>query len=163
MPHSFGKRARTRQMFAKKFRQHGNVNLTQYLMSMKVGDYVDIFANPTYHKGMPYKHYHGRTGIVFNITKASVGVRVNKEVNGRVLEKRIHVRIEHVRKSTCQREIIERKVSNDEYKAKVIAGTAERVSLKRQPGGMPKDAYFLAAPGDAELTTIQPLPFSDLL
>jgi large subunit ribosomal protein L21e len=150
-------------MFAKKHRQHGNPNLSQYLMPVKVGDYVDIFANPTIHKGMPYKHYHGRTGIVFNLTKASVGVRVNKEVNGRVLEKRIHVRIEHVRKSTCQREIIARKVSNDDYKAQVIAGKAEKISLKRTPK-LPKAAYFLAAAGETgAVTTIQSLPFSDLL
>ena len=163
MPHSFGKRARTRQMFAKKFRQHGNPNLSQYLMAVKVGDYVDIFANPTIHRGMPYKHYHGRTGIVFNVTKAAVGVRVNKEVNGRILEKRIHVRIEHVRKSTCQREIIARKVSNDAYKAEVIKGTKPSMSLKRTPK-LPNEGYFLKAAGETgEVITIQPLPFSDLL
>ena len=27
---------------------------------------------------MPYSYYHGRTGIVFNVTKNSIGVEVNK-------------------------------------------------------------------------------------
>mmetsp|Transcript_36118 Transcript_36118/g.71079 ORF Transcript_36118/g.71079 Transcript_36118/m.71079 type:complete len:163 (+) Transcript_36118:143-631(+) len=162
MPHSFGVRARTRHMFAKKFRQHGNPNLSQYLMKVKVGDYVDIFANPTIHKGMPHKGYHGRTGIVFNVTKSAVGVRVNKLVNGRILEKRIHVRIEHIRASKCQREIIRRKAENEAAKVEA-AKTGVQVNLKRTPR-LPKEGYYLAAPGgDGVLTTIQPLPFSDLV
>mmetsp|Transcript_28074 Transcript_28074/g.64262 ORF Transcript_28074/g.64262 Transcript_28074/m.64262 type:complete len:163 (-) Transcript_28074:41-529(-) len=162
MPHSFGVRARTRHMFAKKFRQHGLPNLSQYLMAIKVGDYVDIFANPSIHKGMPHKGYHGRTGIVFNVTKTSVGVRVNKLVNGRILEKRIHVRIEHVRKSKCQKEILARKVANEAAKVEA-AKTGVRVNLKRTPK-LPKAGYYLAAAGDdGVLTTIQPLPFSDLV
>mmetsp|Transcript_5975 Transcript_5975/g.8693 ORF Transcript_5975/g.8693 Transcript_5975/m.8693 type:complete len:163 (+) Transcript_5975:151-639(+) len=162
MPHSFGTRARTRHMFAKKHRQHGPIHLSQYLMKVKIGDYVDIFADPSIHKGMPHKHYHGRTGIVFNITKSSVGVRVNKPVNGRIIEKRIHVRIEHIRPSKCQKEIIARKVSNEAAKAKARE-TGEKVNLKRTPT-LPKAAYFLPAAGnDGEITTIQPLPFSDLV
>jgi large subunit ribosomal protein L21e len=162
MPHSFGTRARTRHMFAKKFRQHGLPNLSQYLMAVKVGDYVDIFADPAIHKGMPHKGYHGRTGIVFNITKSAIGVRVNKLVNGRILEKRIHVRIEHVRKSKCQKEILQRKVDNEAAKVNA-AKTGIKVNLKRTPL-LPKEGYFLKAAGDdGVVTTIQPLPFSDLV
>jgi len=162
MPHSFGTRARTRYMFQKKHRKHGLPNLSQYLMPVKVGDYVDIFCDPAIHKGMPFKHYHGRTGIVFNVTKSAVGVRINKPVNGRILEKRIHVRIEHIRKSTCQKEILSRKVSNELAKVEAQK-TGVKVNLKRQPV-QPKEAYFLQAAGeDGVITTIQPLPFSDLV
>jgi large subunit ribosomal protein L21e len=161
MPHSFGVRARTRHMFAKTARKHGLPGLSQYLMNVKVGDYVDIFADSAIHKGMPFKFYHGRTGIVFNLTKSSVGVRVNKFVNGRIIEKRIHVRIEHIRKSKCQQEILARKLRNESLKAAARAG-GEKADLKRHPV-KPKAGYFLAAPGDTELVTIQPLPFSDLV
>jgi large subunit ribosomal protein L21e len=162
MPHSFGVRARTRHMFRRKFRTHGPVNLSQYLMPVKVGDYVDIFANSSIHKGMPHKYYHGRTGIVFNVTKTAIGVRVNKPVNGRILEKRIHVRIEHVRKSKCQQEIIRRKKENEALKQKARE-TGVKVSLKRTPI-LPKEAYYLPKAGeDGVVTTIQPLPFSDLV
>mmetsp|Transcript_4791 Transcript_4791/g.5538 ORF Transcript_4791/g.5538 Transcript_4791/m.5538 type:complete len:163 (+) Transcript_4791:200-688(+) len=162
MPHSYGTRARTRHMFAKKFRQHGPIHLSQYLMNVKVGDYVDIFADPSVHKGMPHKHYHGRTGIVFNVTKSAVGVRVNKFVNGRILEKRIHVRIEHIRKSKCQKEILARKVSNEAAKEEARK-TGKQVNLKRTPK-LPKAGYFLEKAGeDGVITTIQPLPFSDLV
>ena len=150
-------------MFSKKFRQHGPIRLSQYLMNVKVGDYVDIFADPSIHKGMPYKNYHGRTGIVFNVTKSAVGIRVNKYVNGKILEKRIHVRIEHVRLSKCQQEIIKRKKFNEAAKAKAKE-TGVKVVLKRTPK-LPKAAYFIAAPGGegTDITTIQPLPFSDLV
>eukprot|EP00550_Attheya_septentrionalis_P000083 CAMPEP_0198287186 /NCGR_PEP_ID=MMETSP1449-20131203/6082_1 /TAXON_ID=420275 /ORGANISM="Attheya septentrionalis, Strain CCMP2084" /LENGTH=149 /DNA_ID=CAMNT_0043985103 /DNA_START=92 /DNA_END=541 /DNA_ORIENTATION=+ len=149
-------------MFAKKHRQHGPIHMSQYLMKVKVGDYVDIFADPSIHRGMPHKHYHGRTGIIFNVTKAAVGIRVNKEVNGRVLEKRIHVRIEHVRKSKCQKEILARKVANEEAKD-LARKTGVKVDLKRSPI-LPKVGYYIAAPGgDGVVTTIQPLPFSDLV
>mmetsp|Transcript_20269 Transcript_20269/g.43838 ORF Transcript_20269/g.43838 Transcript_20269/m.43838 type:complete len:164 (+) Transcript_20269:151-642(+) len=163
MPHSYGIRARTRHMFAKKFRQAGPVHMSQYLMPIKVGDYVDIFADPSIHKGMPHKFYHGRTGIVFNVTKAAVGVRVNKLVNGRIIEKRIHVRIEHVRASKCQKEILRRKKENEAAKEEARK-TGTQVNLKRQPKP-PKEGYFLENPGGegAEITTIQPLPFSDLV
>lgn len=163
MPHSYGKRARTRHMFSKKFRQHGPIHMSQYLMKVKVGDYVDIFADPSIHKGMPHKGYHGRTGIVFNLTKSAVGVRVNKLVNGRIIEKRIHVRIEHVRKSKCQKEILSRVIENEAAKEEARK-TGKKVNLKRTPK-LPKEGYFLAAPGGegCELTTIQPLPFSDLV
>mmetsp|Transcript_24912 Transcript_24912/g.41279 ORF Transcript_24912/g.41279 Transcript_24912/m.41279 type:complete len:162 (-) Transcript_24912:54-539(-) len=161
MPHSFGVRARTRHMFSKKHRQHGPINLSQYLMKVKVGDYVDIFADPSIHKGMPHKGYHGRTGIIFNVTKSAVGVRVNKLVNGRILEKRVHVRIEHVRKSKCQKEILQRKVDNEKAKDEARK-TGVKINLKRTPK-LPKDAYYVASPGGVDVTTIQPLPFSDLV
>ncbi|KAL7571554.1 hypothetical protein ACA910_020971 [Epithemia clementina (nom. ined.)] len=163
MPHSFGVRARTRHMFAKAFRTKGPINLSRYLRSVKVGDYVDIFADPSIHKGMPHKGYHGRTGIIFNVTKSAVGVRVNKLVNGRIIEKRIHVRIEHVRASKCQDEILRRKKENEAAKEEARK-TGVKVSLKRSPK-LPKEGYFLENPGGEgkEITTIQPLPFSDLV
>jgi ribosomal protein L21E len=45
-----------------------------------VGDYVDIKVNASVHKGMPFKFYHGRTGIVWNVTKRALGVELNKVV-----------------------------------------------------------------------------------
>ena len=162
MPHSYGTRARTRHMFSKGFKNHGVIPLSQYLMDVKVGDYVDVMCNPTVHKGMPHKYYHGKTGIVFNITKSAVGVRVNKLVNGRIINKRIHVRIEHVRKSRCQIEIKTRIKANEAAKKKAKE-TGEKVCLKRIPS-QPKEAYYLEKAGeDGAITTIQPLPFSDLV
>jgi len=51
----------------------------------QVGDYVDVKVNAAVHKGMPFKFYHGRTGVVWNVTKRALGVELNKTVrrNGR--------------------------------------------------------------------------------
>ena len=57
---------------------------------------MDIKVNSTIHKGMPYRFYHGKTGVVWNVTKRAVGVEVNKVHREKVLKKQIHVRIEHV-------------------------------------------------------------------
>ncbi len=45
-----------------------------------MGDYVDIKVNPAVHKGMPFKFYHGRTGVIWNVTKRALGVELNKTV-----------------------------------------------------------------------------------
>ncbi len=41
---------------------------------------MDVKANPSIQKGMPFKFYHGRTGVIYNVTKRAVGVEVNKLV-----------------------------------------------------------------------------------
>ena len=65
---------------------------------------------------MPFKYYHGRTGVIFNVAKRAVGVEVKKEVNGRIVNKRIHVSLPHVRPSKCRAELIRRKKENDAAK-----------------------------------------------
>jgi large subunit ribosomal protein L21e len=97
----------------------------------KLGDIVDIKANASIHKGMPHKFYHGRTGIVFNVTKSSVGVIVNKYLNGRIIKKRVNLRVEHVRHSKSRSFHIERVKQNEAYKAQVRSGAATHKSLKR--------------------------------
>ena len=101
MPHSFGYRGKTRHLFKRPFRCNGPEHLSTYMKQYKKGMFVDIVANGSIHKGMPHKFYHGRTGRVFDISPNSIGVMVNKEVRNRIVEKRIHVRVEHLRISTC--------------------------------------------------------------
>ncbi len=67
MPHAFGYRARTRHLFSKGFGNHGAVPLSRIMATYKRGDYVDVVADGSIHKGMPHKFYHGKTGIVFDI------------------------------------------------------------------------------------------------
>ncbi|CCW66440.1 unnamed protein product [Phytomonas sp. Hart1] len=102
MVHSYGLKSGTRHLFAKKFRKHGMPSVSTILTNVKVGDYVDVVADAAVREGMPHKYYHGRTGIVWNVTPRGVGVIVNKPVRTRTLRKRICVRFEHIRKSRCQ-------------------------------------------------------------
>lgn len=45
MPGGQGYRARTRDMFKRGYRQKGYINLSTYLRTYKLGDYVDIKVN----------------------------------------------------------------------------------------------------------------------
>jgi len=62
---------------------------------------------------MPHKVYHGTTGRIFNVTKRAVGVIVNKKHNGRIIAKRINVRIEHIKHSSSRKGFLDRVVSNN--------------------------------------------------
>ena len=83
---------------------------------------------------MPHKYYHGyaidrlltyqevehvaelliyrRTGIVYNVTPNAVGVIVHKIVGNRYIEKRVNLRVEHVRHSGCRQAFLDRVQSN---------------------------------------------------
>merc|ERR1712070_1049010 len=100
----------------------GMIKLSTYMTTYKRGDYVDIKCNPAQHKGMPFKHYHGRTGIVFNVTPVGVGATVNKIVREKQLKKRVLLNVAHVRHATCFDEIIRRKKENEAIKKAARAG-----------------------------------------
>ncbi|CAD7971723.1 unnamed protein product [Amoebophrya sp. A25] len=141
MPHSFGKRARTRDKFSKAYRTKGRAGLSTYLTPLKRGDYVDIVADASEQKGMPFQFYHGRTGVIFNVTKSAVGVEVTKVVGNRQLRKRMHIRIEHVRRSRCNENFLKRVKENDAIKA-AANKKGEKVSVARVPEG-PKPAQMI--------------------
>ena len=157
MVHSTGKRARTRDLFSRPFRRHGMASFVRYTTSYRSGDYVDIITDGSVHKGMPHKYYHGKTGRVFNVTQTSIGIIVNKIHNGRVIPKRIHVRIEHCRKSRSRLAFVERVRSND---AKKVAAKKEGkvISCKRIPK-QPTEAHVIKA---TEVQVINPLKFREL-
>ncbi|KAK9478430.1 40S ribosomal protein S9-B [Lipomyces japonicus] len=151
-----GYRSGTRYAFSRDFKKHGAIPLTTYLKTYKVGDIVDIKANGAIQKGMPHKYYHGKTGIVYNITKSSVGVIIYKVVGNRYLEKRINLRIEHVKHSKCREEFVNRVKENAARKAEAKA-KGETVFLKRQPV-QPREARFVSTEGNAPVT-LAPLAY----
>lgn len=63
------------------------VRLSTFMKHYKVGDIVDIKNNGAQQKGMAHKVYHGKTGVVYNVTKSAVGVILYKKVGNRYLEK----------------------------------------------------------------------------
>lgn len=132
--YSHGLRSRTRYAFSRDFKKHGSPNMSTYLKNYKVGDIVDIKVNGAIHDGMPFKFYHGKTGIVFNVTKSAVGVIVNKVVGHRYIEKRLNIKVEHVKHSKCREEFLTRVKENFAKKA-AAKESGEKVQLKRQPAG----------------------------
>ncbi|KPI35430.1 60S ribosomal protein L21-A [Cyphellophora attinorum] len=138
MGHAAGLRAGTRYAFSRDFRKKGMIKLSTFMKTYKVGDIVDIKNNGAQQKGMAHKVYHGKTGVVYNVTKSAVGVIVYKKVGNRYLEKRINVRLEHINHSRSREEFISR-VKNNAKRRKEAKAAGETVQLKRLPV-MPREA-----------------------
>lgn len=51
MPHSFGYRAHTRDLFQKKFRKHGTLPTQTFLKVFRIGQIVDLAGDGAVHKG----------------------------------------------------------------------------------------------------------------
>eukprot|EP00913_Durusdinium_trenchii_P003092 g2857.t1 len=153
---SKGYRHGTRDKYSKKYRTKGRPGLARYLVNFKRGDYVDIVADPSIQKGLPYSFYHGRTGIVFNVNRNALGVEMTKIVGNRQLRKRIHVRIEHVRKSRCNESFLHRVKENDKKKQQAKK-EGKSIVCKRIPEGPKEMKTVDASPDDVEV--LAPLPF----
>merc|ERR1719215_2072082 len=108
-----GTRRGTRYMFSKDFRKKGLIGLKTYFANYHKGDIVDIKGDGAIQQGMPHKVYHGKTGVIWNVTKRAIGVQVNKTVGIRQIKKRIHVRVEHVKPSTSRQGFLDRVQAND--------------------------------------------------
>lgn len=104
---------------------------------------------------MPFKAYHGKTGRVYNVTQHALGVIVNKRVRGRVLPKRINVRVEHVKPSKCRDEFLARVKTNDEKRRKALS-EGKSIILKRKPE-QPLKARVIVNP--PEPVFLAPIPY----
>ena len=110
-------------------------------------------------QGMPHKFYHGKTGRVWNVTKRAVGVELLKQVNGRYIKKRLHVRVEHVKPSRCHEAFLRRCKENDDARHKAhLAGEAVPVT-KRQPKGPRTEGFMLE---NVSMETITAIPYDIL-
>lgn len=159
MTNSKGYRRGTRHLFSRKFRTKGVIPLSTYLKTYKVGDMVDIKGNGAVQKGMPHKSYHGRTGTVYNVTQHALGVIVNKRVKGRILAKRINIRIEHVKHSACRSDFLKRVSENEKLKKEAkAAGT--QVVCKRQPL-QPRTGHFVSTKFNKPIV-LEPIPYEFL-
>jgi large subunit ribosomal protein L21e len=159
MPHAFGKRARTRDLFAKPFRRRGHDPVSRYMTIFKVGDIVDLLVDGQFHKGMPHKFYHGKTGRVFNINKRSLGVIINKKIGNRLIPKKLHVKIQHLRKSRCREAFVERCKENDRLKAEAKR-EGKTISTKRTPK-QPRPEHFIDT-AKTEVKMVHPNLFVDV-
>ncbi len=106
---------------------------------------------------MPHKAYHGKTGRVFNVTKHAVGVVVNKRVKGRILPKRISVRIEHIKHSQCRKDFLDRVKSNEVMKREAKKAGKEAPDCKRHAKN-PLEAHLVKTEGN-EPQFLAPIPY----
>ena len=95
MPRSGGYRRKTRSLFTKdSTREQG---LSYVMREYNVNDKVIIKINPSIVKGMPYRRYHGKIGIVEKVMRRSLLIDV--KVGDRT--KKIIARLEHVKPQTA--------------------------------------------------------------
>ncbi|MFP3985321.1 MAG: 50S ribosomal protein L21e [Candidatus Bathyarchaeia archaeon] len=89
---SQGYRRKTRSLLRRKAREKGKTGLSKLLREYKPGDRVVIKLNPSVHKGMPHRRFHGRIGIIEKSKGRSYIVNVTQ---GKAV-KEIIVRPEHL-------------------------------------------------------------------
>lgn len=85
MKKSRGYRAGTRKLLSKKQREKGKVGLSKLLQEYQPGNRVVVKINPSIHKGMPHRRYHGKVGSIVDKRGRSYVVSVtqgdaNKEI-----------------------------------------------------------------------------------
>ncbi len=88
-----GFRKKTRSLLSKKPREHGKLGLSRMLHEYKPGDKVVIKIDPSIHKGMPHRRYHGKVGIITD--KSGRAYKVNVPQGDAVKE--VIIRPEHLR------------------------------------------------------------------
>ena len=72
MPHSKGFRSQTRRLLSKKRVS----SVTPLLREYKAGDKVLITIDASQVKGMPHRRFHGRVGVVEEVCRRSLTVKV---------------------------------------------------------------------------------------
>lgn len=59
-----GYRHRTRSLLRRKVRERGKTGLSKILREYAPGDRVLVRINPSIHKGMPHRRFHGKIGVI---------------------------------------------------------------------------------------------------
>ena len=167
MTNTKGYRRCTRSKFSRDFNTNGTLPLSTYLRTYRFGDLVDIKGNGAVQKGMPFRQYHGKTGRVFNVTKHAVGVVVTKRVRTRIMDKKLCLRIEHVKPSRC-REMHEKRVKENDTKRRAAVAAVKKdkkarvtLKLKREPV-QPRSSHFVKCSGRPPVE-ISPLAFERII
>ena len=62
---------------SKRVRQKGLSSPSKVLVDYEEGQRVDIVIDSGFHRGMPHKRYHGRTGVVTGLRGRAIVVDVN--------------------------------------------------------------------------------------
>ena len=92
---SRGPRSQTRKVFSRKPRERGLSPITRSLTTYEIGDLVDIIVDPSKHKGMPHRRFHGKTARVVEQRGRSYVM----EVRSGGKNKQVITAPEHLRKS----------------------------------------------------------------
>lgn len=78
MRKSKGYRAKTRTLLKCHPRERGKTTLSKILYNYEEGDEVVVKINPSVHKGMPHRRFHGRGGVILTRRGRSYVVQVSQ-------------------------------------------------------------------------------------
>ena len=87
-----GYRRKTRYLLKRKPRERGKTGLSKVLREYEPEQKVVIKLDPSVHKGMPHRRFHGRIGVIANKRGGSYVINVTQ---GKAT-KEIIVRPEHI-------------------------------------------------------------------
>ncbi len=59
-----GSRRKSRHKFSKSISKKGKISIKNYLQKFKKGEKVVLIAEPAIHKGLYFRRFHGKVGIV---------------------------------------------------------------------------------------------------
>ncbi|MBT7902964.1 50S ribosomal protein L21e [Candidatus Woesearchaeota archaeon] len=59
-----GARRKTRNKFKKPVRSRGKISISKFFQELVAGDTVQLLAEPAYQKGMYFRRFHGKAGVV---------------------------------------------------------------------------------------------------
>ena len=87
-----GYHRKTRSLLKRNPRERGNTGLSKILNEYEPDEKVVVKIDPSVHKGMPHRRYHGRIGVIVDKRGRSYVVNVSQ---GKAV-KEIIVRPEHI-------------------------------------------------------------------
>lgn len=87
-----GFRRKTRSLLKRNPRERGKTGLSQILQEYEPDEKVVVKIDPSVHKGMPHRRYHGKIGVIVDKRGRSYVVNVSM---GKAV-KEIIVRPEHI-------------------------------------------------------------------
>lgn len=93
---------------------------------------------------------------MFNVSKHAIGVLVNKRVRGKILAKRVSIRVEHVKHSLSRKEFLDR-VKSNAAKKKEAKAAGKKADCKRHPKE-PINAHTVSAVNN-EPVFLAPIPY----
>ena len=59
-----GNRRKTRGIFRKNIRQRGKISIRRFFQAFKIGETVKLMAEPAIQKGMYFRRFHGKHGVI---------------------------------------------------------------------------------------------------
>jgi large subunit ribosomal protein L21e len=89
-----GARRKTRGIFSKNVRRKGKISLSKYFQELEKGSTVVLKAEPAVAKGLYYRRFHGKHGVIQN----KIGSCYSVELKDQGKAKRVTIHPVHLTK-----------------------------------------------------------------